>query len=54
MPEKYGDVSRIYLLSEACILLSGYKSFKEAFVEQADIFAERAHYPLNNRLSRGL
>uniref|UniRef100_A0A3B4CST9 Cytochrome P450, family 2, subfamily AE, polypeptide 1 n=2 Tax=Pygocentrus nattereri TaxID=42514 RepID=A0A3B4CST9_PYGNA len=54
MHEKYGDVSTIYLLSEACILLSGYKSFKEAFVEQADIFADRAYYPLNNRLSRGL
>uniref|UniRef100_A0A8B9KYP2 Cytochrome P450, family 2, subfamily AE, polypeptide 1 n=1 Tax=Astyanax mexicanus TaxID=7994 RepID=A0A8B9KYP2_ASTMX len=52
--EKYGDVSTLYLAGEMCILLSGYKSFKEALVEQADIFAERAYYPVNDRLSRGL
>ncbi|KAK1803767.1 hypothetical protein P4O66_020788, partial [Electrophorus voltai] len=52
--ERYGDVSMLYLGNQPCILLSGYKSFKEAFVEKADIFADRAHYPLNDRLSRGL
>uniref|UniRef100_A0A4W4E3E5 Cytochrome P450, family 2, subfamily AE, polypeptide 1 n=1 Tax=Electrophorus electricus TaxID=8005 RepID=A0A4W4E3E5_ELEEL len=52
--EHYGDVSMLYLGNQPCILLSGYKSFKEAFVEKADIFADRAHYPLNDRLSRGL
>ncbi|XP_072552331.1 cytochrome P450 2J4-like [Salminus brasiliensis] len=51
---KYGEVTTLYLGSEMVILLSGYKSFKEAFVEQADIFADRADYPLNDQLTRGL
>lgn len=54
MYEKYGDVTTLYLGNELCILLSGYKSFKEAFVEQADVFTDRAHYPLNDKLSRGM
>ncbi|XP_066529438.1 cytochrome P450 2J4-like [Hoplias malabaricus] len=54
MYEKYGDVTTFYLAKQTCILLSGYKSFKEAFVEQADIFADRAHFPLNDKLSKGL
>lgn len=36
-----------------CILLSGYKGFKEAFVEQADIFPNRPSYPLNEKLCKG-
>ncbi|KAI4896291.1 hypothetical protein NFI96_014793, partial [Prochilodus magdalenae] len=51
---KYGELTTLYLGNEACILMSGYKCLKEAFVEQADIFADRAHYKLNERLSRGL
>ncbi|KAI4905572.1 hypothetical protein NFI96_017548 [Prochilodus magdalenae] len=52
--EKYGDVISLRLANRDCILLSGYKTFKEAFVEQGDIFSDRASYPLNERLSGGL
>ncbi|XP_017574177.1 cytochrome P450 2J6 [Pygocentrus nattereri] len=52
--EKYGGVSTLYLANQDCVLLSGYNSFKEAFVEQGNIFSDRASYPLNDRLSRGL
>uniref|UniRef100_A0A672NQ82 Cytochrome P450, family 2, subfamily AE, polypeptide 1 n=1 Tax=Sinocyclocheilus grahami TaxID=75366 RepID=A0A672NQ82_SINGR len=39
--ERYGDVSTLYLGNNPCSLLTGYESFKEAFVEQADIFTDR-------------
>ncbi|XP_072552330.1 cytochrome P450 2J4-like [Salminus brasiliensis] len=52
--EKYGDVSALHFGGQDCILLSGYKSFKEAFVEQGDTFSDRAAYPVNDRLSKGL
>ncbi|XP_051518876.1 cytochrome P450 2J4-like isoform X2 [Myxocyprinus asiaticus] len=51
--EKNGDVSTIYLGSKPCILLTGYKSFKEAFVEQADIFTDRPYFPVNDRICKG-
>ncbi|KAL2089548.1 hypothetical protein ACEWY4_014236 [Coilia grayii] len=52
--ETYGDVSFVDLGGVQCILLSGYKGFKEAFVEQADLFADRPNYPLNDKLCKGL
>ncbi len=51
--ERYGDVSTLYLGNKPCILLTGYKSFKEAFVEQADIFTDRPYFPLVDKLSKG-
>uniref|UniRef100_A0A671NC66 Cytochrome P450, family 2, subfamily AE, polypeptide 1 n=1 Tax=Sinocyclocheilus anshuiensis TaxID=1608454 RepID=A0A671NC66_9TELE len=36
-----------------CILLTGYESFKEAFVEQADIFTDRPYFPIVDKLSKG-
>ncbi|KAI2649500.1 Cytochrome P450 2A9 [Labeo rohita] len=51
--EKYGDVSTLYLGNNPCILLTGYESFKEAFVEQADIFTDRPYFPLVDKLSKG-
>ncbi|KAK7129354.1 hypothetical protein R3I94_017533 [Phoxinus phoxinus] len=51
--ERYGDVSTLYLGNQPCIMLSGYESFKEAFVEQADIFTDRPHFPLNEKLTKG-
>uniref|UniRef100_A0A673GQI6 Cytochrome P450, family 2, subfamily AE, polypeptide 1 n=1 Tax=Sinocyclocheilus rhinocerous TaxID=307959 RepID=A0A673GQI6_9TELE len=44
--ERYGDVSTLYLGNNPCILLTGYESFKEAFVEQADIFTDRPYFPV--------
>ncbi|XP_022541445.2 cytochrome P450 2J4 isoform X1 [Astyanax mexicanus] len=52
--EKYGDVSTLQFGGQNCILLSGYKTFKEAFVEQGDVFSDRASYAVNEKLSKGL
>uniref|UniRef100_A0A8C1V8J5 Cytochrome P450 2J6-like n=2 Tax=Cyprinus carpio TaxID=7962 RepID=A0A8C1V8J5_CYPCA len=51
--ERYGDVSTLYLGNKPCILLTGYESFKEAFVEQADIFTDRPYFPVNDRICKG-
>ncbi|XP_016376462.1 cytochrome P450 2J2-like [Sinocyclocheilus rhinocerous] len=51
--ERYGDVSTLYLGNKPCILLTGYESFKEAFVEQADIFTDRPYFPIVDKLSKG-
>uniref|UniRef100_A0A673GKH7 Cytochrome P450, family 2, subfamily AE, polypeptide 1 n=1 Tax=Sinocyclocheilus rhinocerous TaxID=307959 RepID=A0A673GKH7_9TELE len=48
---RYGDVSTLYLGNNPCILLTGYESFKEAFVEQADIFTDRPYFPIIDKLS---
>ncbi|KAK6320593.1 hypothetical protein J4Q44_G00097000 [Coregonus suidteri] len=53
--ETYGDVTTLDLGGgNRCVLLSGLRGFKEAFVEQADTFTDRPSYPLNDRMSRGL
>lgn len=52
--ETYGDVSLVDMGGVQCILLSGYRGFKEAFVEQAELFADRPNYPLNDKLCKGL
>ncbi|XP_041745510.1 cytochrome P450 2J4-like isoform X2 [Coregonus clupeaformis] len=53
--ETYGDVTTLDLGGgNRCVLLSGLRGFKEAFVEQSDTFTDRPSYPLNDRLSRGL
>jgi len=51
--ERFGDVSTLYLGNQPSILLSGYKTFKEAFVEQADIFTDRPRFPVNDKLTKG-
>ncbi|XP_042569611.1 cytochrome P450 2J4-like [Cyprinus carpio] len=51
--ERYGDVSTLYLGNKPCILLTGYESFKEAFVEQADVFTDRPYFPIVGKLSKG-
>ncbi|XP_048034959.1 cytochrome P450 2J4 isoform X1 [Megalobrama amblycephala] len=51
--ERYGDVSTFYLGNKPCILLTGYETFKEAFVEQADIFTDRPYFPVNDKICKG-
>uniref|UniRef100_A0A8C9W441 Uncharacterized protein n=1 Tax=Scleropages formosus TaxID=113540 RepID=A0A8C9W441_SCLFO len=52
--DRYGSVSRIDVGPVRCVVLSGIKNFKEAFLEKAETFAERPSYPLNQRLCKGL
>uniref|UniRef100_A0A4W3IVZ0 Cytochrome P450, family 2, subfamily K, polypeptide 8 n=1 Tax=Callorhinchus milii TaxID=7868 RepID=A0A4W3IVZ0_CALMI len=42
LSEKYGSVFTIHLGLERVVVLTGYKTVKEALVDQADEFAERA------------
>lgn len=51
--ERYGEVSTLYLGNKPCIMLTGYETFKEAFVEQADIFTDRPYFPIVDKLSKG-
>nr|XP_055043973.1 cytochrome P450 2J4 isoform X1 [Misgurnus anguillicaudatus] len=51
--KRYGDVSTIFFGSQPYILLTGYKSFKEAFVDQADIFTDRPYFPISEKLING-
>ncbi|XP_009295398.3 cytochrome P450 2J4 isoform X1 [Danio rerio] len=51
--EKYGDVCTFYIGTKPCILMTGYEVFKEAFVEQADIFTDRPFFPVNDRICKG-
>ncbi|XP_036376774.1 cytochrome P450 2J2-like [Megalops cyprinoides] len=52
--DTYGDVARLDLGHKRCLILSGYKGFKEAFIEKADAFPDRPAFPLNDRLCKGL
>ncbi|XP_056588492.1 cytochrome P450 2J4-like isoform X2 [Triplophysa dalaica] len=51
--EQYGDVCTVFFGSKPFIMLTGYKNFKEAFVERADIFTDRPSFPISERLSEG-
>ncbi|XP_051955725.1 cytochrome P450 2J4-like [Xyrauchen texanus] len=51
--ERFGNVSTLFLGEKPCILLTGYECFKEAFVEQADIFTDRPYFPVNDRICKG-
>ncbi|KAA0706603.1 Cytochrome P450 2J5 [Triplophysa tibetana] len=51
--EQYGEVCTVFFGRKPFIMLSGYKNFKEAFVEQADIFTDRPKFPVSERLSGG-
>lgn len=51
--ERYGDVCTLYLGSKPCILMTGYETLKEAFVEQADIFTDRPYFPIMDKLGKG-
>ncbi|XP_051947975.1 cytochrome P450 2J4-like isoform X1 [Xyrauchen texanus] len=51
--EQYGDVCTLFLGEKPCILLTGYETFKEAFVEQADIFTDRPYFHVNDRICKG-
>ncbi|XP_030642008.1 cytochrome P450 2J6 isoform X2 [Chanos chanos] len=54
LTEKYGDVITLQMGPNRIIVFSGTKIFKEAFVEQADIFTNRPPFPLNKKLGNGL
>ncbi|MBN3302255.1 CP2J2 protein, partial [Amia calva] len=50
----YGDIASLSLGNKRFLLLSGWKTLREAFVEKADAFTDRPSYPINKRLCKGL
>ncbi|XP_019392695.1 PREDICTED: cytochrome P450 2K4-like isoform X3 [Crocodylus porosus] len=53
LSETYGPVFSIQMGFTKTVVLSGYEMVKEALVNQADAFAERAEVPAFEELSRG-
>ncbi|XP_069760691.1 cytochrome P450 2K1-like isoform X2 [Narcine bancroftii] len=51
LSEQYGPVFTIQLGLEKAVVLTGYKAVKEALVDQADEFAERAKIPVLEMLA---
>ncbi|XP_015669243.1 cytochrome P450 2K6-like [Protobothrops mucrosquamatus] len=53
LSKQYGPVFKIQLGLQKIVVLAGYETIKEALVNNADVFAERAHVPLFEEFSRG-
>ncbi|XP_055507622.1 cytochrome P450 2K1-like isoform X1 [Leucoraja erinacea] len=53
LSEQYGPVFTIQLGLEKVVVLTGYKAVKEALVDQADEFAERAKVPVLEMQANG-
>ncbi|XP_015676190.1 cytochrome P450 2K6-like [Protobothrops mucrosquamatus] len=53
LSKKYGPIFRIRLGFQEMVVLTGYETVKEALVNQADAFAERASVPFLEHFSKG-
>ncbi|KAM6464182.1 cytochrome P450 2K4-like [Liasis olivaceus] len=53
LSKEYGPVFRIKLGFWEMVVLTGYETVKEALVNQADVFAERAAIPLSEEFAKG-
>ncbi|KAG9464706.1 hypothetical protein GDO78_019489, partial [Eleutherodactylus coqui] len=53
MKEQYGPIFTIHLGMNKAVVLTGLESIKEALVEGADKFSDRAHLPIFNAIQRG-
>uniref|UniRef100_A0A8D0HMY1 Cytochrome P450 family 2 subfamily AC member 70 n=1 Tax=Sphenodon punctatus TaxID=8508 RepID=A0A8D0HMY1_SPHPU len=53
LSRKYGAVFSIQMGLQKMVVLAGYETVKEALVNQADAFAERARVPLFEEFSKG-
>ncbi|XP_070588589.1 cytochrome P450 2K6-like [Erythrolamprus reginae] len=53
LSKQYGPVFKIQLGLQKIVVLTGYETIKEALVNKADVFAERASVPIFDDLSRG-
>ncbi|XP_074847486.1 cytochrome P450 2K1-like isoform X2 [Carettochelys insculpta] len=53
LSEKYGPVFSIQMGPKKMVVLSGYKMMKEALVNHADAFAERAEVPIFDKIAKG-
>ncbi|GCC35246.1 hypothetical protein chiPu_0013729 [Chiloscyllium punctatum] len=53
LSEKYGEVFSIKLGPTTAVVLTGYETVKDALVNNADEFGERAHIPIFEAVSKG-
>ncbi|XP_039182273.1 cytochrome P450 2K6-like [Crotalus tigris] len=53
LSKQYGPVFKIQLGAQKIVVLTGYETIKEALVNKADVFAERARVPIFEEFSRG-
>ncbi|KAJ8017126.1 hypothetical protein DPEC_G00014520 [Dallia pectoralis] len=53
MSKKYGSVFTVHLGPRKVVVLSGYKTVKEALVNHAEEFGDRGAFPLQMELSKG-
>ncbi|XP_029433076.1 cytochrome P450 2K1 [Rhinatrema bivittatum] len=53
LSEKYGDVFTVHFGPKKMVVLAGYETVKDALVNHADDFGERAHIPIFHRMTRG-
>ncbi|KAL7991368.1 hypothetical protein Chor_015624 [Crotalus horridus] len=53
LSKQYGPVFKIQLGLQKIVVLTGYETIKEALVNKADVFAERARVPIFEEFSRG-
>ncbi|KAM6464172.1 cytochrome P450 2K1-like isoform 1-T1 [Liasis olivaceus] len=53
LSKQYGPVFKIQLGTQKIVVLAGYETVKEALVNKADVFAERAHVPIFEEFSKG-
>uniref|UniRef100_A0A8C6Y2G2 Cytochrome P450 2K6-like n=1 Tax=Naja naja TaxID=35670 RepID=A0A8C6Y2G2_NAJNA len=51
--KQYGPVFKIQLGRQKIVVLTGYETVKEALVNKADVFAERAPFPIFDEYSKG-
>ncbi|XP_058038006.1 cytochrome P450 2H2-like [Ahaetulla prasina] len=51
--KKYGPIFRIKLGFQEMVVLTGYETVKEAVVNQADAFADRAEFPIFEDAGKG-
>ncbi|XP_029451954.1 cytochrome P450 2K6-like [Rhinatrema bivittatum] len=54
LSKKYGSVFTIQLGMKKMVILTGYETVKEALVNHADEFGERARVPLFDQINKGL
>ncbi|XP_032068737.1 cytochrome P450 2K6-like [Thamnophis elegans] len=53
LSKQYGPVFKLLLGLQKIVVLTGYETIKEALVNKADVFAERASVPIFEEFSKG-
>lgn len=53
LSKKYGPVFRVFMANKKVVVLAGYKAVKQALVNQAEDFGERAVFPIFQDFNKG-